>query len=195
MITQTNLYLIAVIPPEPIYFYVRENQQLIAGKYLAKEALKPPPHITLIPPFKINRGKENELLHFMDSFGSTHSSFDLSIDGFDSFGVGVIYAALERNESLKKMQKDLTKSFYKNFTIIEGKGPNYRFHPHITVAYRDLTPQMYSLAWEEYSQKIYRCQWGLNSICLLRHNYNEWEIIKRVELKGEGIGETMELGF
>jgi 2'-5' RNA ligase len=191
MATRSNLYFIAIIPPEPIYSEVKEFQQHIADTYRSKEALKPPSHITLIPPFQIDAARESELLRFADNFASKYGKFELSIDGFGSFGVGVIYAAFEKNELWKKLQKELSLSFYKKFKV--EKGPSYGFTPHITIAYKDLTPLMFPLAWEEFRNKLYRRKWTLDNICLLRHNFKGWEIIKRAELGNEN--NEMTLGF
>jgi 2'-5' RNA ligase len=187
-----NLYFIAIIPPEPIYSEVKEFEQLVADKYKSKEALKSPSHLSLIPPFQIDAVRESELVRFIDNFSSKQSKFELSIEGFGSFGVGVIYAAFEKIELLKKVQKELSLSFYKKFNV--DKGPSYAFTPHITIAFKDLMPPMFSLAWEEFHDKLYRRKWMVHNICLLRHNGKEWQVIQKSEL-GNGKENELVLGF
>lgn len=191
MPTRSNLYFIAIIPPEPIYSEVKEFQQHIADTYHSKEALKAPSHITVIPPFQIDASREAELIRFTDSFASNYGKFELSVEGFGSFGVGVIYAAFEKNELLRKLQKELSLLFYKKFKV--EKGPSSRFTPHMTVAYHDLTPLIFPLAWSEFQNKLYRRKWILHDICLLRHNFKAWEIVKRAEFGNEN--NEMTLGF
>src|SRR4051812_9636997 len=93
-----NLYFIAIIPPEPVYSEVKEFQHHIAKKYHSRGALKPPSHITLIPPFQQPPSKEIDLIKFIKNFAAARSKFELSVDGFGSFGVGVIYVAPENSE-------------------------------------------------------------------------------------------------
>ena len=157
------------------------------------EALKAPPHITLIPPFSQPPEKEKEIIAFIEKFVQKQKPFELSINSFASFGVGVIYAAFEKNDTLKKMEKEFSLSFRKKFNVESSSG--FAFTPHITLAFKDLTPPMFELAWKEYKDKLYRRKWMLKYICLLRHNFKEWEIVEHAELKGEHIGETIELGF
>ncbi len=193
MSAKQNLYAIVTIAQEPIYSEVTEMQQHFARDFKSKAALKVPPHITLIPPFSQPPEKETEIISFMKNFANKQNPFELSINGFSSFGVGVIYAAFEKNETLKKMEKEMSLSFRKKFKVeSENSLP---FVPHITIAYKDLTPPMFELAWREFDHKLYRRKWMLKYICLLKHNFTEWEIIEHGELKGEHIGETLELGF
>ena len=191
----SNLYFIAIIPPEPIYSEMKEFQKYFADKYHSIEAFKRPSHITLIAPFQQSLSKESALITFTENFASKRNNLELSIEGFGSFSVGVIYAALVKNEALKKLQKELSLSFYKNFRVEGGKGASFAFNAHMTIAFKDLSPLVFPNAWEEFRTKLYRRKWMMGNICLLRHNYKEWEIIKRAELKGNDVGETMELGF
>ena len=190
-----NLYFIAIIPPEPIYSEVKEFQKRFEEKYKSKEAFKRPSHITLIQPFMISEDSEPDVKKFMQSFVAKQSPFELAIDGFGAFGFHTIYVALNEDAQLKKLQKDLSFSFFKKFKVREGKGPSLRFNAHMTIGFKDLLPPMFELAWAEFKNKIYRRKWTLKYICLLKHNFKEWEIIEHAELKGEHIGETMKLGF
>jgi len=195
MPTKQSLYFIAIIPPEPIYSEVKEFQKHFEEKYKSKEAFKRPSHITLIQPVMMPEAYEPELKAFMTNFVLKQSPFELSAEGFCAFGFHTIYVALEENEKLKKLQKDLSLAFFKKYKVREGKGPSLRFNAHMTIGFKDLLPPMFELAWNEFKNKIYRRKWTLKYICLLKHNFTEWEIIEHAELKGEHIGETLELGF
>ena len=195
MPAKQNLYFIAIIPPEPIYSEVKEFQKRFEEKYKSKEAFKRPSHITLIHPFMISEDSEPDVKKFMQNFVAKQTPFELAVDGFGAFGFHTIYVALNEDAQLKKLQKDLSLSFSKKFKVREGSGPSLRFSGHMTIGYKDLLPPMFELAWAEFKNKIYRRKWTLKYICLLKHNFKEWEIIEHAELKGEHVGETMELGF
>src|SRR5256885_8355169 len=113
--SKQHLYLIAIIPPEPIYSEVKEFQKYMAEKYKSVEAFTKPVHITLIPPFQLEDIKEPKPMKFINDFAAKQHSFELSVENFGSFGVGVIYAALEENPLLNKLHKDLSLSFNKQF--------------------------------------------------------------------------------
>jgi 2'-5' RNA ligase len=192
--TRQYLYCITIIPPEPVYSEAREFQQHIAEIYHSKEALKVLPHITLIPPFHLEESREAELFTFLGKAVSGDNPFELSIDGFGSFTVGVIYAAVIAGDKLKKLEKELTLSFYKKFNLSKERGPAHAFIPHITMAYKDLTPFESPRAWSEFKDKLYRRKWMLKDIAVLRHNGKSWEVIKKVEL-GTAKDMMLELGL
>jgi len=175
-----NLYFIGIIPPEPVYTEVREFQQHMADAYHSKEALKTPPHITLIPPFQISEVREPELISFLERFASQQQPFELSVDGFGSFTTGVIYAALKAEDNLQKLEKDLSLSFYKKFIV--ARGPSHAYIPHITIAFKDLMPPIFPKAWDEFKSKLYRRKWKLQEITLLKHSGKEWAIDRKFSI-------------
>ena len=190
---KSNLYFIAIIPPEPIYSEIKEFQQYFADKYHSKEALKRPSHVTLIPPFQTSEIPEATITNFLGNFAWKQSPMELAIDGFGSFTVGVIYAAFVENERVKKMQKELSLSFNKKFKVEGGKDSGRKFNPHMTVAFKDLSPLVFPQARNEFNDKIYRRKWMLKDICLLKHDFKQWQIIERAEFGNQDT--EMTLGF
>jgi 2'-5' RNA ligase len=187
-----HFYFIAIIPPEPIYSEIKDFQRHVVEKYNSKEAFRRPSHATLIAPFQISELHEEALKSFIANFSSKQSPIELAIDGFGSFTTGVIYAAFVEDERLKKIQKELSLSFFKRFKIVDGSRPNYRFNAHMTIAFKDLSPLVFPDAWGEFKDKLYRRKWMLKDICLLRHNFTQWEIIKRAEFQSD---KELSLGF
>jgi 2'-5' RNA ligase len=192
--TYKHLYFIGIVPPEPIYAEIKEFQQYVADKYRSKEALRRPTHATLIPPFQLEESREAELIKFVENIAAKEDKFELAIDGFGSFTVGVIYAAIVKNEQLNAIYKELSSTFYRKFGLVKEKGPSHAFTPHITVAFKDLSPIVFPNARDEFKDKLYRRKWMIKDICILRHSGKEWSVIKKVEL-GTANENILELGF
>ncbi len=184
---RTAIYMIAIIPPEPIYSEVKEFQLYFADHYKSKEAFRRPSHITIVPPFTISSSEEDALKKFILSFCATRKPFEISLNGFDTFSNTTIFVAPEKNDNLKTLSKELSRSFYKQFQVDGGRGPGYGFHPHMTVGFKDLTPDQHALAWQEFSNTLYRRRFILDQLCLLRHNGKEWIIIEKAILANESI--------
>jgi 2'-5' RNA ligase len=172
------IYMIAIIPPEPIYSEVKEFQQHFADHYRSGEALRRPAHITLINPFTLSSDEEEKLKKFVLSFTKSQTPFELAFDGFDKFSNTTIFVAPIKNEHLQKLHKSLSTSFYKQFPTVE-RGPSYGFHPHMTIGFKDLKPDMHALAWRKFSDTLYRRRFILDSIYLMRHNGKEWVTIEK----------------
>ena len=191
MPTTQNLYAIAAIAPEPIHSEVIEMQMHFETDYHSKATMNVAPHITFIPPFTQSSEKESDIFNFLKKFASKHKPIELSVNGFTTFGIGVIYAAFDKNEALKNLEKQLNLSFRKQFKI--ETGASFPFVPHITLAFKDLTPAMFELAWKEFQDKLYRRKWMMNDVALLRFDGKLWNVIETAEL-GTGADE-LELGF
>jgi 2'-5' RNA ligase len=48
------------------------------------------------------------------------------------------------------------------------------FHPHITLAFRDLKKDKFEIAWQEFKGKKYTEKFDVNGITLLKHDGKVW---------------------
>ena len=63
-------------------------------------------------------------------------------------------------------------------TKLSIQNANYQnkpFHPHITVAFRDLKKSIYFEAWEYYQHKMLKEEFMIKQATLLKHNGRFWE--------------------
>ena len=56
--------------------------------------------------------------------------------------------------------------------------PISQFHPHLTVAYRDLTSENFQKAWEEYKTKTFEDSFLVDKMCLFKHDNGKWNLLK-----------------
>jgi hypothetical protein len=63
------------------------------------------------------------------------------------------------------------------------------FRPHMTIAYRDLRPNLFKQAWKEYETRKYVAEFDVNSFHLLQHDGKAWNIISSYNL--EYVGEAI----
>ncbi|HEX6914039.1 MAG TPA: 2'-5' RNA ligase family protein, partial [Chitinophagaceae bacterium] len=81
------------------------------------------------------------------------------------------------NEHLRQMQRDIVNSFRSFFPSISLTDKELEFHPHITVAYRDLDYRIFREAWEEYREKNFDADFEVDNFSLLQHDQKQWNII------------------
>lgn len=181
--------MIAILPPEPIYSEVQAFKKTFADTYQSKEALKRPAHITVVPPFEYSLTDESKLAHFMGRYLIKYSPFEVTLDGFGTFEKRVIFVQSKKDDTLKSFFKEFIKAFYKEFEVREGKNSSLPYSPHMTIGYKDLKPDMYDLAWQEFGSKLYRRVFMLDGLYLLRHSGKEWIVISEVHFSLEQISE------
>jgi len=171
------LYFFALIPSEDIQSSVTKIKLDFQNRYNASHALKSPPHITLIPPFKFERKNENRLIEILNEFSEYESKFQQSLKGFGMFPPKVIFIKVPKNDSLKSLYSRFIKHMDEKLNLSSYSRRAKNFFPHMTVAFRDLTPENFYKAKPVYEQKHISIEFEVNNICLLRHNSIQWEII------------------
>ena len=75
---------------------------------------------------------------------------------------------------LISIQDDLTKTLAKNQIASTSEQTVRPFHPHITIAFRDLTQRHFNSLWGDVEHKSFSGRFTTESITLLRHNGKIW---------------------
>lgn len=171
-----NMYFIAIVAPEEI------NEKALKWKNFMKEhfgcqvALKSPAHITLVPPFWMQPALEKELIDAINEFGREMESFSIRLRDFSAFTPRVIFIDVVENDHLSRLQDHFINFLIEknNFPVSKDTRP---FHPHVTIATRDLYKKAFYEAWEIFSKKKYEVSWSVKGISLLRHNKKNWDVI------------------
>jgi len=169
------MYYIAIVLPQALNEKVLALKQYMLQKYNCKVGLKSPAHITIIPPFWMEGEKENALIDSMDSLSRLMQTFSIQTDNFSSFKPRTIFIAVKENDQLKAVKK-LADDYFsdKEYNI---KRENRLFHPHITIATRDLFKKDFAEVWPYFESKEFLVTWEVEGLSLLRHNKKNWDVI------------------
>ncbi len=176
------MYFIALAAPENI------NQQVLKWKLWMKEnhrceaALRSPAHITLIPPFWMNPEQESELIHSLTEFSTARDPFPVQLNNFSNFSPRVIFIDVLTTKDLEALKNDLQHFLLSTNRFPFGKD-EHPFHPHITIATRDLYKKDFYEAWEHFKEKKYAAAWVAEGISLLRHNKKNWDVVYTSQFK------------
>ena len=171
-------YFVAIIPPSPAYEEAHRLKEYFREKYHSKAALNSPAHITLHMPFLWNEQKEKKLTGKLQEFASKCVPIKLCLDNFSSFPPRVIFMNVTESDALEELQMNLHRFFKQELDIFNANYLDKPFHPHLTLAFRDLKKAQYHLAWEEFSRKEYKVEFMADKIALLKHNGKSWDVLK-----------------
>ncbi len=169
------LYFIAIIPPSPIFEEATALKNYFKDKYKSKASLNSPPHITLHMPFEWKAEKEDGLLETFQQFAPEVNAFNLTLSGFGSFPPRVIFIDVAKNEALEAMHKKLHTHCKKELNVFNANYKDKAFHPHLTLAFRDLKKPMFAKAWDEFEHKEFSSGFAVDRFALLKHNGKVWE--------------------
>jgi 2'-5' RNA ligase len=169
------LYFVGVVAPSEINKKVLGWKVYMQKKFGCKVALRSPAHITLVPPFRIAQENEGELAVHLREFSVSQTFLSVQLNGFSSFAPRVIFVRVELSQELASLQKRLEAYLISNnFPIKLSTRP---FHPHITIANRDLKKPDYREAFEHFRSKKYSTSFPIAASHLLRSEPDGWQII------------------
>ena len=166
-------YFIAIIPPEPVFSETEKIKLEISQKYNNKSALRSPPHITLHMPFEMKEEKEVNLIQKISDF-SFSQSVKIQLQNYSCFAPKVIFIDVLKNETLNVLQKELVFHIKSSLNVFNQYEDKRAYHPHLTIAFRDLKKTDFYLAYEEYKNKSFEANFTANSFFLLKHTGKVW---------------------
>ena len=176
-----SLYLIAILPPPEVAQRIDHIRKECSEKYQVFKALKPPVHITLYKPVWIGSDREALLIESMRLVGRGSRSFTLNVENFARFDKRVLYLKALSNPEIVALQHQIAtvfrdQSFDKNAKI------DQHYHPHFTLAYRDITPDKFDEIWKEYKDRKFSENFSVVQFSILKHDGKKWQVLEDLSL-------------
>lgn len=185
MLTQNSesLYFVAIIPPEPVYEEALALKHHFKNVYNSRASLNSPPHITLHMPFKWKTNKELLLIEKLTHFATQQAALEITLNNFNVFEPRVIFIDVVKNEKLEALQKQLKRFCKIELNLFNADYKELAFHPHITLAFRDLKKPEFYKAWDEFKEKKFGAMFTVSEFVLLKHDGKKWSVYKSFELR------------
>jgi 2'-5' RNA ligase len=171
-----QLYFIAIIPPSPLPEEMNELKHYFEKEYQSKASLNSPPHITLHMPFEWKEEKEKKLTTALTVFCESQRPVTINFENFGCFEPRVIYINVIKNPVLDSLQKELHQFFKKELNLFNAMYKDLPFHPHVTLAFRDLKKPRFYKAWEEFKERKFSHDFLAHKISLLKHDGKMWHV-------------------
>lgn len=180
----TKLYFVALIPSGNVYERSLALKKEVAERFDSRAALRSPPHITLHMPFQFPEGREEKLSAFLNRFASDQKPLLICHDGFGSFAPRVIFVQVKKTEELSHFRAHLVREMRRKLNLDNADYKDQGFHPHMTIAFRDLKKSRFGEAWEYYEKQDFKEEWVCDAVALLKHNGKKWEVVGMFRLNG-----------
>ncbi|PSK99265.1 RNA 2',3'-cyclic phosphodiesterase [Cecembia rubra] len=182
MATQPAKYFIALVPEGKIQDEASNLKEEMRDLFNIKYALKSPAHITIKMPFIYNELKEERLKGRLGKFFENYHSFDLQLKGFGRFGRRVIFVDVKPSKELERLQQDLNK-FCKTELKLINELSDRAFHPHMTIAFKDIKPKDFDIYWQHIQSKRFDALYPVRNVALLKRLEGKWIVVYRFILK------------
>jgi 2'-5' RNA ligase len=175
------LCFIGIVAPDEINDQVMEWKNYMLQHFGCKVALRSPAHITLIPPFNLKKATEAQLETDIREFSSAQPQFSIVLSNFSSFPPRVIFIDVEPSVQLKNLQKDIEACVIgRGYPVNQSTRP---FHPHITIANRDLRKSDYCKAFSHFQSTPFKAVFTATHIDVLVSKPEGWVIALRAPMQ------------
>ena len=167
-----TLYLVAIVPPEPVLGQVWALKQEVHARTGSRNAVGLPPHLTLVPPTRQPAGFEVDCLRALQAFAATQRPFTVGLAGFGWFGTRTLFVRVTPAAALRSCQAALMAWCAARLPALPPA--THPFTPHMTLATRDLPADQVAALQPEFAARAYAATFEVSGITLFRHDGRQW---------------------
>lgn len=177
-----TLYLVALLPPEPVFADIWGLKQEVHRLTGSRNAVRLPPHITLVPPLRQDDTFEARCVAALSGFAATQAPFAVELDGFAWFDDRTLFVRVSDAAAVKALHAALFE--WCAARLPEIKPESRPFTPHLTLATRDLPPARVPELRQRFAARAYAARFVASSLTLFRHDGHQWQPRATFELAG-----------
>ncbi|UKT64839.1 2'-5' RNA ligase family protein [Pedobacter mucosus] len=168
-----NLFLVCLIPPTSIIEDIDEIRNYISEKYNVHESLKRPAHITLYNPVRLTSAAQEKT--FFDSLNDAAFAqpFNQVLMNFGSFAMHTFYLNVVQNDGIMNLQAQIKKEL-KPLKLLPELD-NFKYTPHLTLAFKDLKPPVYELISADFKNKNFKRSFEVSGFSVYKHIEKRWQ--------------------
>ncbi|MFZ5629043.1 MAG: 2'-5' RNA ligase family protein [Spirochaetota bacterium] len=172
-----KLYFLSVLLPDALEDLILQFKKEIAARYHSVAALKPMGHITLQETFFYDDAHLPRLQRRLEEVFECTAPFAVELQNFGAFPAHTIFAAVKNFFPFQKLRESLYWQLTHEPTFPSSALGSRKITPHVTIAYRDLTPEAFDGAWSEFCQRELSAQFAVTSAHLMEHR-GKWRTIR-----------------
>ncbi|WP_165305062.1 2'-5' RNA ligase family protein [Pedobacter sp. SYP-B3415] len=161
-----SMYLIAILPPPDISARVHLIRQECAEAFGTLASLRPPVHMTLAAPLRMDSSREQNLVTNLER-ACNQSPFNVELENFGGFENVAVFIDVKKTAALTRLRKEIVSN-------LPVKAPSGPFHPHFTIAYRDIA-EVYPLIMGRFKRRKFFASFVSSGFTLLKHDGRAWQ--------------------
>jgi 2'-5' RNA ligase len=175
-----DLYLVAfLLPPaasQAVWALKQEVHQLTGSR----NAIRLPPHLTLLPPLRRPPGFGAELRQLLAAFAAETPACPVALRDFAWFQDRTLYVRVGLAAGLQQVHQQFYQRCARELPTVPP--PTRPFVPHVTLATRDLPPDQIPALRALFSSRTFAADSVLDELVLFRHTGQQWEAEARFTL-------------
>lgn len=171
-----SLYFIAIVPPADTLERIHQLKLEVIEKFGSKHAMNAPAHITLHMPFRWRDKRMEELTEAMRFINEGIVPFKVELKDFGFFEPRVVYVDVMPNAALIDLQRKVQSTVRTHLKLVNTNYKDQVFHPHMTIAFRDLKKPQFFEAKAYFEEQSFSSQFQVEEVKLLKHDGGRWQV-------------------
>ncbi|MDO7884712.1 2'-5' RNA ligase family protein [Hymenobacter cheonanensis] len=167
------LYLVALLPPEPVFSQIWALKQEVHDLTGSRNAVRLPPHLTLLPPTRQAADFEPACTGALAAFAAGEAAFEVALDGFAWFGDRTLFVWVSEGDALRALHARLLAWCATHLPQVRPE--NRPYTPHLTLATRDLPPAQVPALRQLFAGRHYAAAFVAAQLTLFRHDGQQWQ--------------------
>ena len=178
-----KLYCIAVLLPDTLEELILQLKTEIAGRFNSVAALGPTGQISVQGTFLYDDQNIDSLADSLESVLAFTRPFEVELQDFGAFPSHTIFAAIRNFFPFQALRDILFRRLRADRTFPQAALGSREITPHVAVAYRDLAPEKFEAAWNEFSQRELDVTFTASSAHLMEHR-GKWRAVREFPFLG-----------
>ncbi len=171
------LFFWAIVPPADLVEKIDSERRAFSLRFGSVKALRPPVHLTLLPPFLAAVAEVDAVLPVWQSRIAEHTSFELQLDGFGFFKTKrspIVFIRVIPEEKLEQLHREIGRKAEQDWHIaFDDERP---FQPHFTIGYRDIPYGRFEEIKQAYEQAVFKASFRAEGVSLFQHDGQYWQL-------------------
>lgn len=168
-----ELFLVALLLPEAVSRQIWALKQEVHQLTGSRNAIRLPPHLTLIPPLRQPPEFAEQAIQALASFAAAHHACRVRLQNFEWFQQRTLYVAVSEAACLQGLCSALYQHCRQQLLTVPQ--PTRPFVPHVTLATRDLPPAQVPALQADFAQRSFGASAVMHELVLFRHDGRVWQ--------------------
>lgn len=125
--------------------------------------------------------KEQELTVALTNFVQSEKPFEIEVSGFGHFSKRAVFVEVKNKQVVRNFFERF-QQVINNTLDIKDHETTSDFHPHLTIATRDLHKKNFQQAWEDFKNREFEDSFKAESFNLFKHNHKTWDILNEFKI-------------
>lgn len=172
-----KLYMLTLPLPDRLEEKLLQFRKEVAQRYGSVAALKPMGHMSLLENFVYDDRDLPQLQEKLEGVFDYTTPFRVELENFGAFPSHTIFVAISDFFPFMRLRNSLYRQLSQESPSVSITSARPSATPHITVAYRDLTPEAFDLAWSDFCQRAFADAFTATGAHLMEHR-GKWRTVR-----------------